>query len=50
MQLRQEALATAPITGSEPFVPVGPDWGLVQSKGATAFWGDGADVVLVVRY
>ena len=40
----------APITGTEPFVPVGPDWGLVQSKGMTAFWGDGADVVLVVRY
>jgi hypothetical protein len=40
----------APITGSEPFVPVGMGWGLVQTPGSTGAYRDGADAVLVVRY
>ncbi|MHC4133722.1 MAG: IPT/TIG domain-containing protein [Planctomycetota bacterium] len=38
------------ITGLEPFVPVGANWGLVQTPGSTGLFRDGADAVLVVRY
>jgi hypothetical protein len=43
-------LPAAPITGAEPFVPIGTNWGLVQSPGPTGLFGTGTDAVLVVRY
>jgi len=43
-------LPAAPITGSEPFVPVGTNWGLVQSPGPMGLFGAGTNAVLVVRY
>ena len=43
------ALPSAPITGLQPFVPVGTSWGIVQSPGMGGF-GSGTEAVLVVRY
>jgi hypothetical protein len=39
----------APISGAEPFVPIGASWGLVQSPGTVGF-GSGTEAILVVRY
>ncbi|MHC4971767.1 MAG: IPT/TIG domain-containing protein [Planctomycetota bacterium] len=39
----------APILGTEPFIPVGPSWGLIQSPGMGGF-ASGTEAVLVVRY
>ncbi|MEE8105177.1 MAG: IPT/TIG domain-containing protein [Planctomycetota bacterium] len=39
-----------PATGLEPFVPIGPGWGLIQSPGLDGTYGGADDQLLLVRY
>ncbi|MHC4548363.1 MAG: IPT/TIG domain-containing protein [Planctomycetota bacterium] len=45
-----QQLPGLPITGQEPFVPIGPDWGIIQSPGPLRVYLGPSDQVLVVRY
>lgn len=40
----------APAAGGQPFVPIGPGWGLMQSPGNDGVFGVNLDSILVVRY
>jgi len=40
----------APVTGIQPFVPIGPGWGLLQSPGANGVFGDGDDQLILASY
>ena len=40
----------APAAGGQPFVPIGPSWGLIQSPGNDGTFGVNLDSIIVVRY
>jgi len=44
------ALPAARVMGTEPFVPIGPGWGLIQSPGTNTTWGDLDDQLILVDY
>lgn len=49
-QLPASVLPVARLTGTVAFVPVGPGWGVTQSPGTNATFGDGDDQLIVVSY
>jgi hypothetical protein len=49
-QLPISAQPTAPVTGTLPFVPIGPGWGLLQSPGINGTFGDLDDQLILVTY
>jgi hypothetical protein len=44
------ALAGVPVTLAEPFVPVGPDWGVIQSPGPNGIYQGNDDRIIFARY
>jgi hypothetical protein len=40
----------APAAGAEPFVPIGPSWGMAQSPGPDGLFGTADDALLLARY
>jgi hypothetical protein len=49
-QLPISAQPVARVTGNLPFVPVGPGWGLLQSPGTNAVFGDADDQMILATY
>jgi hypothetical protein len=39
-----------PVTLAEPFVPVGPDWGVIQSPGPNGIYQGNDDRIIFARY
>lgn len=38
------------LTGQQPFVPIGPGWGLIQSAGPNGTFGNGDDQLILAHY
>ena len=38
------------LAGNQPFVPVGPGWGLILSPGPNGTFNNADDVVMLARY
>ncbi|MHC4958520.1 MAG: IPT/TIG domain-containing protein [Planctomycetota bacterium] len=49
-QLPLAVAATEPLTGAEPYVPVGPGWGVIQSPGSDGIYGTGDDQIIAARH
>jgi len=38
------------LTGQQPFVPIGPGWGLIQSAGPNGTFGNADDQLILAHY
>jgi len=49
-QLPLAVMPVAPVNGAQPFVPIGPGWGLMQSAGLNGAFGNIDDQLVLIRY